>query len=347
MKNLKRDISFFDEVKSFFELVKIIRKEKPAVLHLNSSKMGFVGGLAGRIAGASKIIFTAHGWAFNESRPWPARKFFKFLQWLTVLFSHTTIAVSEKTKNDIVGLPFLKKKVVVIHNGIGQIEFLDKQTAREKLSKVAFDTEEIWVGTISELHKNKGLDFLIMACANLPENVSVFIIGDGEEKEKLQNQIKKSGLENKIFLTGRIEKVGTLLKAFDIFTLTSRTEALPYTILEAGLAGCAVVVSRVGGIPEIIENEKSGILVEAGNIDQISKSLKNLLLEPQKRASLGANLQQKVSKDFSLQGMISKTEKIYGKSAFQDFHNLDEIRRFEFENISEAYKGTTTKIFKR
>jgi glycosyltransferase involved in cell wall biosynthesis len=274
--------------------------------------MGLLGGLAGRLAGVPKIIFTAHGWAFNEPRPRLSRKFFKFLQWLTILLSDTTVAVSEKTKKDIVGLPFVKNKIIVIHNGVAPIDFLEKEMAREKLSPYSNGKiSEIVVGTVSELHKNKGLDFLISACADLPENISVYIVGDGEEKENLQNQIKKLGLSGKIFLTGRIENAKTLLKAFDIFTLTSRTEALPYSILEAGLAGLAVVASNVGGIPEIIENEKNGILTEAGNIAEISKSLKNLLLEPQKCDLLGANLREKVLKDFSLQKMISETEKFY------------------------------------
>ena len=103
------------------------------------------------------------------------------------------------------------------------------------------------------------------------------------------------------------------LPGFDIFLLTSLKEGLPYTILEAGLAGLPVIASNVGGIPEIITNDVSGILVEAGNIDQIAKSLKNLVLEPQKRDPLGTNLKQKVEKDFSLHKMISETEEIYTK----------------------------------
>ena len=167
------------------------------------------------------------------------------------------------------------------------------------------------IGTISELHKNKGLDFLISACADLPENVSVYIIGDGEEKENLVKQIEKLGLQKKVFLLGRIENARKYLKAFDIFTLTSRTEALPYAFLEAGLAGLPVVTSRVGGIPEIVENEKNGILVEVGNVAEIAKSLKNLVLEPQKRASFGLALREKIEKEFSLEKMIFETEKFY------------------------------------
>ena len=309
---MSRDISFWNEIKSFFRLCKIIKSRKPDVLHLNSSKMGLVGGVAGRLMGVPEIIFTAHALASNEDRAPLTRKFFLFLHWLTIILSSTTIAVSQKTKSDLDGLPFIGRKIFVIHNGVEKINFETKDTAQKYLvDSVHTAPSEIMIGTVSELHKNKGLDFLIWASVGLPDNVSVFIIGDGEERKNLETLIKNLGLQKKVFLAGRISEARRFLKAFDIFTLTSRTEALPYALLEAGLSGCAVVASRVGGIPEIIENEKSGILVEAGNIAEISKSLKNLVLEARKREILGKALQEKIEQEFSLQKMISETEKFY------------------------------------
>ena len=79
LTHLQRDISFFNEIQTFFELLRIIRKEKPQVLHINSSKAGFLGGLAGRFCRVPKIIFTAHGWAFNEDRSPFQRRIFKLL----------------------------------------------------------------------------------------------------------------------------------------------------------------------------------------------------------------------------------------------------------------------------
>jgi glycosyltransferase involved in cell wall biosynthesis len=317
IETISRDISFFTEFKNLFELIKILRKEKPDVLHLNSSKIGGLGALAGKMAGVPKIIFTGHGWAFNESRPWISRKFFLFLHWLTIILSDTTIAVSQKTKNDLGKLPFVKNKIFVVHNGISPIDFFEKQTAREKLIEMSRsdldigDSDKIWIGTISELHKNKGLDFLISACQSLPENVSIFIIGEGEERKNLENQITKLGLQNKIHLLGRVENARKYLKAFDIFTLTSRTEALPYTILEAGLAGLPVVASRVGGIPEIIENNENGILVSPGNISEISNALNFLIAKKEKLKSFGLHINQIIATKFSINKMITETEKFY------------------------------------
>ena len=177
--SLKRDILFAQEIKSFFSLMKIIKKERPDVLHLNSSKIGFMGSIIGRIISVPKIIFTAHGWAFNESRfSWITRKIFYTIQWMTILMSHKTIAVSHKTKKDARRMPFTDKKIVIIHNGVSEIEFLPRIEARKKLEGMARLSEntEVIIGTISELHQNKGLDLLIDSSRNLPFNASVYII---------------------------------------------------------------------------------------------------------------------------------------------------------------------------
>ena len=311
--SLKRDILFTQEIKSFLSLINIIRKEKPDVLHLNSSKIGFMGGIIGRIMFVPKIIFTTHGWAFNESRfSWIIRKFFYTIQWMTVLMSHKTIAVSYKTKKDTRGMFFADKKINVIHNGIGEINFLPKIEARNKLEAMARLSEntEVIIGTISELHHNKGLDLLIDSSRNLPFNASVYIIGEGEEREHLQELIDGFDLQHKVFLVGRVENAKEYLKAFDIFTLTSRTEALPYSILEAGMAECAVVATPVGGVPEIIEDNKNGILIHR-NINEFEKVLKTLIENSEKRKSLGTNLCQTVSQNFSVKKMVAKTEQIY------------------------------------
>lgn len=315
IESMKRDISFFTEFHNLFELVRIFKTEKPDVLHLNSSKMGGLGSLAGRLAKVPKIIFTGHGWTFNEERSWFEKIFFYQLHYLTILFSHLTIAVSEKTRKDIKKIPFVHKKIVVIHNGIGQIDFLDKLEARKQIRNMARLSEngEIIIGTISELHKNKGLDLLLSACQNLPDGVSVYIIGEGEERKNLERLIKAYQLERRIFLLGRVPEARKYLKAFDIFTLTSRTEALPYTILEAGLAECAVIASRVGGIPEIITNGVSGMLIHR-NIKELEKVLNDLIADPAKRLTLSTALRQTVEQNFSVEQMMEKTVEVYTKS---------------------------------
>jgi len=314
----QRDIDVGKEFNLFFELIKIFKKEKPDIIHLNSSKMGGVGALAGRICGIKKIIFTAHGWAFNEDRNWIEKTAIRFLHIITIILCHSTIAVSEITKKQI-GEPW-NKKMTVVRNGLRSAEFLDKETAMDyifkKISidnpciKNVLDKKPVWIGTISELHKTKGLEYSIQAVSKI-DNCVFFIIGDGEEKENIEKLILELGLDQKVFLLGRIESASSYLKAFDVFTLTSITEALPYALIEASSAELPVIASCVGGIPEIIEDKKTGILVSPKNSGEIISALNRLINCPEEREIFGQAAKNKIDTEFNFKKTIKNTIKLY------------------------------------
>jgi len=321
LSNSQRDINLKNEVKLFCELLRLFKKEKPDVIHLNSSKMAGTGSLAGRMAGIKKIIFTAHGWAFNEDRNFLSKILIKILHIITITLSHKTISVSKITKKQI-GKPF-NKKIVVIKNGLREIELRDRDSARKILtSKILQKNQRIgkmiannpfWIGTISELHTNKGLGYAIEAISKIRDNVIFVIIGEGEKRKELEELIVKLGVANKICLIGKIDFASTYLKAFDFFTLSSITEALPYVLLEAGYASLPVIASNVGGIPEIIENKKTGILVSSRNSEEIKNSIEYLIRNPEKSKVLGNSLKEKIIRDFTQKKMLDKTFLLYRK----------------------------------
>ena len=111
LKNAQRDINIKKEFGLLFELIKLFKKEKPDIVHLNSSKMGLIGALAGRIVGIKKIVFTIHGWAFNEDRNFVSKIFIKILHIFTIILCHKAISVSETTKNQSVKLFNKKRKL--------------------------------------------------------------------------------------------------------------------------------------------------------------------------------------------------------------------------------------------
>jgi len=313
LQSLQRDVSIIKDVKSFFELLRIFKKEKPDIVHLNSSKIGGLGGLAARISGTPKIIFTGHGWAFNEPRPFLQKKFILFLHWTTIMLSHVTIAVSNKTKKDICTLPFVSKKIKVIYNTVSPIDFLPREKAREMLGIANIPTNTLVIGTISELHKNKGLDIALRGFNEFREKHAhshFVIIGGGEQKTELESYIKQNRLSKQVTLTGFIKDASKYLKAFDIFSLTSRTEALPYVPLEAGLAGLPVIATKVGGIPEIIDNGVSGILIDPEKPSDFARALVSMIEEP-RFINAGENLLQRVKKDFSHDTLMESMKSIY------------------------------------
>ncbi len=315
MPYLGRDLSFFDDLRSFFSFLRILKKEKPDVLHLNSSKAGVIGVVSGRLRGIRKIIFTAHGFAFNEDRSSLSKILLKFLSWLTILLSDEVICVSEAILEQVATWPFIRKgKIHRIYNGISEIEFLKEKDAREKVAALIGHSTDLFKGnkllvSIAELTRNKNLELAIEAVAPL-KNVIYIVIGAGEEKEKLEKLVAEKDLRNQVFLIGNLPNAGSFLKAFDIFLLSSKTEAFPYCLLEAGAGEVPVVATAVGGVPEIIDSS-SGILVRPNQAREFGLGIKFLLEHKNERGLFAENLKKKVLEQFQFKKMLDETLALY------------------------------------
>ncbi len=321
LPHLKRDISIIDELKSFHFIFRTLVEEAPDVFHTNSSKMGGLGNLAARIVNLYsklqaksyklKIIFTAHGWAFNETwRPLWQKLAVKFGSWLIILLSHKTLCVSEKTRDQIASWPFSQNKLAVIKNGIEPFETLPRPEARQLLGA---SESTLLVGTLAELHPVKGLDVLLEGWAKFikDRDAKLIIFGEGDERKNLVELMNIFEIKDSVELKGFVANARQFLTAFDIFVLPSRSENLPYAVLEAGLAGLPVIASRVGGIPEIIETGLSGALIEPENPRELLSTLILLADDKQLMERLGAALKEKIANEFSLEKMAGETFKTY------------------------------------
>lgn len=283
--SLERDISLKKEFLALLDVIKILHKEKPFALHVNSSKAGGIGTLAGRITRVPNIIFTAHGWAFNEDRPWWQKILIKALHWVTILFSHTTVVVSTGTYKQM-NWPLVQKKMLVVHPGRTIGVMYNKTEARNeiisRIPEIHSNRNDLWLGTIAELHPIKRHDLSIRAFGEIAKQIPrarYIIIGGGSEEESLRNLIKKLDLENQVYLAGNIQEAARFLKAFDVFLLASRSEAYPYVITEAGLAKVPVIASDVGGIRDAITPGESGLLFESGSVRACTFALKQLITD--------------------------------------------------------------------
>lgn len=331
---LERDINFFADIKSFFALLDIFAEEAPDIIHCNSSKMGGLGALAARLWNGAqwvtkflgyggvpaRIIFTGHGWAFNEERSDIARFFIGVFHWLTIELAHETIAVSKRTRDQVSVLPFVWHKLKVVHNGVGITNTLSQKDAREKIFEhmpfVPHDTgDTLIIGTIAELHKNKGLSYAIEGIALLKKQVRtsirLVIVGEGEERNALEALITKLGLTEEVLLVGYRENASALLSAFDVFILPSITEAFPYVVLEAGRVGLPVIATAVGGIPEVIDDMQSGILIQSKNPPEVARALKYLIENVDRRHDIGRTLAERIQDRFSVETMAKETFAIY------------------------------------
>ncbi len=319
--SLGRDINILDDIKSLCELYRILKKEKPDIVHVNSSKVGGLGACAARMTGIRRIIFTCHGWPFNEDRSFLSLASITLLSWLTVVLSHLTITVSNRDLSDGKKLFGIGRKLRLVHNGVRTPLFKTPDMARTDIIKrahnlgVHIDTKDVLIGAMGELHKNKGYEYLIEAFAELLLDTDIptklVIMGEGEKRKEIEELIAKFNLKNHVALLGFVENSPTYLKAFDIFTLTSIKEGLPYVIIEAGFAGLPTVATNVGGVKEIIDDMKSGILVQTRKPTDIAQGLLMLTRQRDKATIFGTTLQEKVTKEFSLEKMVEETIKLY------------------------------------
>lgn len=304
-----RDISVFKDTKLFFWLVNFIRKEKPDVVHLNSSKIGGLGAVAGRLAGVSTVVFTGHGWAFNEDRPWVQKKIIHFLHFMTIALCHKTICVSEKTKRQLNAPPFLDKKCFVVHNGIAPIAFKAPTSFYEE--KHCMRREKVTLVSIGELHPSKGFDVALSYLKDLQDlSWEWFILGEGHARAELEGLIKKYNLSSRVHLMGHIRDASRYLSAFDIFFLPSRTEALAYVALEALQTNLPIIASDVGGIPEVLSTDPGTRLIDIHN-ENTRELLRALFTSPVKKIEDSAR--ENLRKEFSLENMMSKTIRVYSR----------------------------------
>lgn len=311
IRSFMRDVSVVKDVLAFFELFSILLRERPDIVHLNSSKAIVMGAFVARTLRVKKIVATIHGWAFNEPRPPFELTLITYLHKLGVLLCHHTIVVSETDKLQTGAWGSLSKKITAIHNGIGAITFFSRTDAREKLK---LPQDALIIGSIGELTQNKNYASLITAVALLKKKsiaeFIVSIIGDGELAESLRIQ-SNNEISGGIVFEGYRQDGAEYLQAFDIFVLPSLKEGLPYVLLEAGMANLPVVSTNVGGISEVIETDVTGILVPSNTPEVLSYALSTYIEDPHLRSTHGTALKAKVLKDFSTESMLKNTLSVY------------------------------------
>jgi glycosyltransferase involved in cell wall biosynthesis len=313
VKSFARDVSVFNDIRAFFELLFLLRREKPDTVHLNSSKAGGLGSLAAKIVGVKNIIFTVHGLPADEDRTSHARSLISFATRITFSLCTAIIAIS-KNDFDRINSP----KARLIYNGIKAIEFLPRDEARAKLvpEDIARRHEkDLWIVTNAELHPNKNLFAAIDAVAkyNAQHFPKLFyvVISDGELRAQIEQDLTHRHMREQALLLGFVKDAAQYLKAFDIFFLPSKKEGVPYVILEAGLASLPVVASNVGGIPEIIEEGVSGFLRAPDDVEGFSECFHELSVDQTIRDRFGNALAAKVKEKFSFQEMVAKTSALY------------------------------------
>jgi glycosyltransferase involved in cell wall biosynthesis len=261
-KWLKRTHNPLSNLFFIFEIKKFLDKEKFDVCHFNSTNALF-GAVGAKISKSKpKTVFTFRGLSIldpNYKKDW----WLKIIYWLVfkflLYFVDIPVFVSNKNLEDARKLKLVKNGVV-IYNGIPEPEFLEREVSRkifEEKIKINLKNKFL-IGSIGRLDYSKNYEFLIKVFPEIlkikPEVIGV-IIGEGPERKKLEDLIKKANLKDKIFLIGEIKDASKYLKGFDLFVLPSRYEGLSLTLIETLFAEIPILASDVGGNKEILKED--------------------------------------------------------------------------------------------
>jgi glycosyltransferase involved in cell wall biosynthesis len=292
LRHVRRPLSPSEDLRGFLELLRLLRRERPAVLHANSSKAGILGRLAATVAGVPVRVFTVHGWAFR-AHSGAAALLYLWADRLLAPVTAMTICVAQSDLDAGLRARTCRPgRATVIRNGVA----LDAPATRRS------GGGPLRVVSVARLRAPKDVLTLVRAVALLPPGgVRALVVGDGPERSELSAEIGRLGLDGAVDLAGERDDVAELLAAADVFVLPSRSEGLPMSVLEAMAAGLPVVASAVGGVPELVEDGETGILVPPGRPDALAAALGGLAADPALRARLGAAGRRRAEARFGIE----------------------------------------------
>lgn len=314
--HLRRRSSPLNDLLAMGQLRKIIKQERPDIVHTHMSKAGVVGRMAAALASTPHIVHSVWGWSFYRTSSPILRRAYIALERAATRYTDIMLAVSSQQILDGlragIGEP---SDYIVCRYGIDVKEFRGVGDAPAELRKeFSLPLNSPIVGTVMGLMEAKSpLDFVAVAVdvLKIRPDVHFLVVGDGPLRGAMDEALAQRGIVDQVHLTGSRNDVPQLLKLMDVFLLTSRWEGLPRVVLEAMAAGIPVVSTSVGGVPEVVEHGQSGMLVPAGDIEGLAHHVLTLINEPYTARRIAETAQQRLTDEFDLAGVVSRYVQIY------------------------------------
>lgn len=285
-------------------LRRIIKEKKIDIIHSQTRVSSVLAYWLSRKT-AVPFISTAHGFF----RP----------RWVRLRFpcwGDLVIAISQAVKEHlIVDFKIAPDKIRLVHNGINVKSNQKPVTSNQKEIKEKFGLKEgPVVGIIARLSEVKGHTYLIQAMKKVITQIpkaQLLSVGDGAIKKELEDLARSLGILERARFVPAVADTREALSVMDVFVMPSLQEGLGLSIMEAMLSGLAVIASSVGGIPSLIKDGQTGILVEPKDAQALAKAIISLLKDNKKASELGKNARELIIKEFSLERMIQETEEVY------------------------------------
>ncbi len=296
-------------IRSGLRLARILHRTRYNILHIFGLRANLIGRVVGRMFGVQHIITGQ-----RNIDAWRKKRH-------TLADSLTSHLVSVYISNSYAGADTLctrerisAKKVVVIHNGIDWSRFsvFSSNGSIRRALRVSLDIPVIVC--VGELRDAKGHAYLLEAAATLRsagKEFRLWLVGDGPLQRAIQHQVRQHSLDETVALLGVREDIPDILSESDIFCLASLWEGLPTCVMEAMSSGLPVVATTVGGVPELVRDGETGLLVPPRNPKALAEALTRLLDSPHMRKAFGETGQSIIKRHFDLTDKIRDLEQVY------------------------------------
>jgi glycosyltransferase involved in cell wall biosynthesis len=294
-------------------ICRLIRRERPQIVHTHLFKSDFHGRLAARLCRVPVIVSTAH-----NVDAWARRCPLGYLYGLTARLADQVIAVSDEVRDyQIQYTKTAPAKIVTINNGVDVRAFENQiENGRVVRKELGLSESVPVIGIIGRLERQKDHNTFLEAAArikrSLPEG-RFLIVGDGSLREELVSRARALDLLPAVLFCGIRNDIPAVLAALDLLVFSSRWEGLPVTLLEGMAAGLPIVSTAVGGVPGVVVENKTALLVSQGSPEELAKACLALLKNKALAGQLGAAGRQRVLEKYSIQSMISCTIELYRK----------------------------------
>lgn len=296
-----------DVPKMAFRLAKVIRSERFDLIHLHMLQATIVGGFAAMLSRGVKRVVTKHYTRNLSNHPAAIKKLDNFF----TKTSDKVYAISEYVKADMVADSIPAEKIVVIYNGT-DISAFDKLAEENSTVLDRISDGEFLIGTAGSLTERKGQKYLLEAIpivAATHPNVRLLVIGEGPERERLNSVLKEIDIGDRIEMLGFQKNVASLLKSLDLYVHPSINEPFGIAILEAMAAGKCVVATNVDGVPEIVRNGETGLLVDPSDPAELAKAIIHFIENPVQLDQFGKEGRKTVENRFEIGITVRQYEK--------------------------------------
>lgn len=305
--SLVRPVDLPNDLRALWHVLRLVRRLRPDIVHTHSSKAGFIGRFAAKMARVPHILYTPHGHVFHGYfSPFLTRCFIRMerlaARWTDRII---TLTDAEADQHLTVGIG-RRGQFVTIPSGI-DLERVTTVTPRRLIA------QGMLVGTVARLVPVKGhlvlLDAIPKVLQRCPEAQFVFV-GEGEMRPALEEQARRLGLDGRITFAGFREDVPAVLAGMDALVLPSLNEGMGRVLVMAMALGKPIVATNVGGVPELLGNGQAGILVPPGDSAAIAEAVSTLLCDPARARALGEAGRRRASR-YSAEAMVSALAKLY------------------------------------